>query len=721
MQIVNDITTGAPMGEAYGKQLTPAEAQRQALHAYVSGVVSPWRDHIRQNYTRRWLQYDRLWQCMHSDEDRTRASERSTLVTPATMQAVDSWVAEIHEATFGNSGDFFDIVQDTPLGSQGLPEAARVGFRREIRRRFAKDGVVDALDEVLQLSGIYGSGFAEVVLDRATDRLPSIQGNQVGMLERRRVAVKLVPVNPRNVLAPPYVARLEDGPGVAIEQYMNRSAVQAKMDKGQWRKCEIPTDTIELELAPVQGESLVTNNSVKTLRYFGLVPANLLSSSYTPGEANDSAMVEACVVIIGGEVVYAKKNPYMSQRRPVLHFPADRVPGRLWGRGVAERASSMQSALDAQVRAHLDSLPFTAFPVFATDSTRLPRGFRFELYPGRNIPVSGDVSQAIQRVDMGPTNPAFLQTAEGFERMLLQATGTLDSAALPSLVKGGTDPTALQMALAGVVKKNRRALTLFHEHFLAPFIEEAAQRFVQFEPEVFAPVADLTFRPVSSLGILAREFEASRYIALLQTLGPQSPIVPLVVARIVELSALADREELVGQLKKIGEQMANDPAKAEQAQMEAMRVAIEMRKATAEADLKEAQARKALVDAATAPAVAQAQLIAAMTKNMTGSPGDPEFERRVQLVDLLLRAQKIDNDYEAQVSNERVAAGQAVGPDGTSAQGRLEEMLARMGGALEDQGNRMGGLMELLAAPEEIVRDEQGRPVGKRRVMPQGD
>lgn len=676
MQVINDQTTGAPMGEVYGKQLTPAEAQRQALNAYVTGMVSPWRDHIRQNYTEKWMRYDRLWQAMHSDSDKSRASERSTLVTPGTMQAVDSWVAEIHEATFGNAGDFFDIVQDPPLGAQGLPEEARVGFRREIRRRFAKDGVVDALDEVSQLAGIYGSGFAEIVIDRATDRLPAIQGNAVGMIERQRVAVRLVPVNPRNVLAPPYVARLEDGPGVAIEQYMNRAAVQRKMDKGQWRKIDIPTSPMERELAPVQGETLVSTNTVKTLRFFGLVPASLLAKEYDPAAGDDGPLVEACVVIIGGEVVYAKRNPYMSQRRPVLHFPADRVPGRLWGRGIAERAEPMQSAMDAQIRAHLDSLPFTAFPVFATDATRLPRGFRFELYPGRNIPVTGDVNQAIQRVDMGPTNPAFLQTAEGFERMLLQATGTLDSAALPSLVKGGTDPTALQMALAGVVKKNRRSLTLFHEHFLAPFIEEAAQRFVQFEPEVFAPVADLTFRPVSTLGILAREFEASRYISLLQTLGPQSPIVPLIAARIVELSALADREELVAQLKQIGEQMANDPAKAQQAQMEAMRVAIEMRKATAEADLKEAQARKALVEAATAPAVAQAQLIAAMTKNMAGSPGDPEFERRVKLVDLMLRAQKIDNDYEAQVSNERVAAGQAAPTPPMPANDQLEAMMS---------------------------------------------
>ena len=60
-------------------------------------------------------------------------------------------------------------------------------------------------------------------------------------------------------------------------------------------------------------------------------------------------------------------------------------------------------------------------------------------------------------------------------------------------------------------------------------------------------VKDFNFVPASTMGIMAREYEQQQFIALLQTLGPDSKIVPLVLKGIIENSSLSKREELMAE------------------------------------------------------------------------------------------------------------------------------------------------------------------------------
>ncbi len=93
--------------------------------------------------------------------------------------------------------------------------------------------------------------------------------------------------------------------------------------------------------------------------------------------ANDSILLKA------------EANPYMMKDRPVIAYQDDTVPGRFWGRGTAEKAYNMQKAIDGQLRAHMDSLALTTAPMIAMDATRLPRGAKFEIKPGKAILTNG--------------------------------------------------------------------------------------------------------------------------------------------------------------------------------------------------------------------------------------------------------------------------------------------------------------------------------------------
>jgi hypothetical protein len=206
----------------------------------------------------------------------------------------------------------------------------------------------------------------------------------------------------------------------------------------------------------------------------------------------------------------------------------------------------------------------------------------------------------------------------------------------------------MSMAMAGIIKKYKRTLTNFQEDFLIPFINKAAWRYMQFDPERY-PAVDVTFMPTATLGILAREFEQQQFIALLQTLGPDTPVLPLILKGILQNSSLTNRQELIATL----EQMSQPSP--EQQQMQQQQQAMQM--AAAEAQIQETQAKaqkaqaeaqKAMVEAQIAPEEARARVIAALSNNLNEDNETADFERRVKLAELMLKEKDID-------SNERIS------------------------------------------------------------------
>ena len=163
----------------------------------------------------------------------------------------------------------------------------------------------------------------------------------------------------------------------------------------------------------------------------------------------------------------------------------------------------MQKALDGQMRAHMDATALATAPMMGMDATRMPRGFKFEIRPGKSVLTNGDPKEVLYPFNFGQVNPVSVQTAQLFERYLQQATGTLDSAGLPQQVGNQADAGGMAIAISGILKKHKRALINFQEDFLMPFVEKAAYRFMQFAPDRY-PVKDINFIPTSTLGIMAR-------------------------------------------------------------------------------------------------------------------------------------------------------------------------------------------------------------------------
>ena len=88
----------------------------------------------------------------------------------------------------------------------------------------------------------------------------------------------------------------------------------------------------------------------------------------------------------------------MMEDRPIIAYRPEVRPGLFYGVGTVEKAYNMQKAIDAQLRSHMDSLALTTAPMMGIDATRLPRGMKFEVRPGKNILTNGNPSRDFSTV-----------------------------------------------------------------------------------------------------------------------------------------------------------------------------------------------------------------------------------------------------------------------------------------------------------------------------------
>jgi hypothetical protein len=657
----------------------PSEADKE-LAAFVVQHCDRWRDSRDENYLEDWKEYERIFRGVWASEDRTRDSERSRLISPATQQAVETRHAEIMEAIFGN-GEFFDIKDDIK-DYNGNPKDVQA-LRALLMEDLNNNKIRKSVDQIELMAEIYGTGIGEITVKTETEYVPTTQpipGSQqaaYGVTEKEYFCVKINPVNPKNFLIDPNATSIEDAMGCAIEKFVSIHKVVEGMEKGIYRKVDIGPTGNDDDLEVTQEVVQYQDDKVKLLTYYGLVPREYLEQLENDGEEvvdlfpedstadTYSGLVEAIIVIANdGLLLKAEANPYMMKDRPVIAYQDDTVPNRFWGRGTVEKAYNMQKAIDAQLRSHLDSLALTTAPMIAMDATRLPRGAKFEVKPGKAILTNGNPAEIMMPFHFGQTSPESAATARDFERMLLMATGTLDSQGMVSQASRDSSGAGMSMAVSGIIKKYKRTLTNFQEDFMVPLIKKVAFRYMQFDPERY-PSVDLKFIPTATLGIMAREYEQQQLIGLLQTLGPDTPVLPIILKGIIANSSLSNRAEMEQALTEMSqpnpEQQQMQQVQAQLA-MQTQQAQIKQLDASAAKDMADAQ--KTMVEAQLAPKEVEAKVISAVSRNLPDqdAAANKEFDRRVKIAELMLKEADLNNNtkiVELQMSDKAATIGKA--------------------------------------------------------------
>lgn len=562
-----------------------------------------WLDYRRSNFDNKWKEYYRLWRGVWDAQDRVRESEKSRLIAPALQQAVESSVAEQEEATFGNS-NWFDI-RTYP---EGLDEGEVEKLRMHLQYSLDKQNVKSSISEIFLNAALYGTGIGEVICEDKEEFNPSDQPHPDnpnvkvrGVTSSKHFIVRLEPISPFNFGIDPSARNIDEALGCCIDIIVPKHTVMSKMQSGDY----ITVDNVgsfeeKYSDYTAFGElrEPSVDDKVRLLKYYGLVPKNLLDyfseeakgseivdlskqmgasqNDQMSGEGGadydmDTELVEAIVVIANdSHVVKAVENPYMFKDRPVISYQHDRVPNRFYGRGVCEKGYNPQKALDAELRARIDALALTTHPMMAADATRLPRGAKLFVEPGKTILTNGDPKSALMPITFGNLNQVSFRESAELERMVTMATGAMDSAAPTGVNPRNATASGMSMMQAGSIKRQKRTLANFQDNFFVPFIKKASFRFMQFDPTNW-PALHLDFIPSSSIGIMAREYEQQQLTNLLSIVPPDSPAWGVLLKGIFANSSLSNRDELEkavdGMLQQMQAQQSQpNPAQAAQAQ-----------------------------------------------------------------------------------------------------------------------------------------------------------
>ncbi len=648
--------------EDYNEDSKPLMIQ-EALEDWVITKCDDWRDHFEANYAQKFDEYYRLWRGIWAQEDVTRESERSKIISPALQQAVESSVAEIEEATFGR-GKFFDIRDD----SNDPDKADIVYLRTHLHQDFEKTKVRKAVAECLINSAVFGTGVAEVVISEEKEMKPATQPimggdlTAVGVNITDRTVVSLRPVMPQNFLIDPVATNVDESLGVAVDEFVSAHTVEQLQETGVYKKCHIGTAAPDFDIEPDQDLTTYSDDKVRLTKYYGLVPTYLLRDAQAQlarsedsdeeeeivalgedgGMLNDedeNYYTEAIVVIAnGGILLKAEENPYMMGDRPIVAFPWDVVPSRFWGRGVCEKGYNSQKALDAEIRARIDALALTVHPMMAMDATRIPRGSKPEVRAGKLILTNGNPAEILQPFNFGQVSQITFAQADALQKMVQTATGAIDSAGIAGSINGEATAAGISMSLGAIIKRHKRTLINFQESFLIPFVTKAAHRYMQFDPENY-PVADYKFNATSTLGIMAREYEVTQLVQLLQTMKADSPLYSALISAIIDNMNVSNREDLIQRLEQAG-QPSPEQQQAQQAAQQAEMQFQQSQTAALSGQAQESQARaqKIAMETQLMPQELEIDRMKAVTTNLkAGTEDDKEFERRLKVADMLLK------------------------------------------------------------------------------------
>lgn len=595
-----EVSGGAAQDELQG-------GARGALVGEIMGDILQWRKRRDDDFEEIWDEYYAKWRGFWMPQHKSFKTERSKLISPLTSMAIDLTTAEIVEAVVGREY-FIDLPDNVGDDAPEDMEMARRYLVEDLRNAgFVEEFAVAALN-----GSLYGTGIMKLAVDVKNET--SLTRDEEGKLQKvQREVVDIYPVaiDPGAFVADPGARDIDMMKGCAHEFEMPVTRVNQKQQNGTWYNDVYVGDFRARSINPNRGDTKEGNRKDKgdtayITEYYGLVPTRLFLAATAEGNGVKIAdevlqgipegdMTEVIATIANEtHLLRVIENPALDGQRLVCAYQHETVGNRFYGRGVAEKAASIQRAMDGEMRARMDALAWSNLSMFAGDLTRMPPNSNLNAWPGKFWGTRGNPNEIIKEFRMGGPDPNSFAHMQELERMGQQATGALDSAGLRS---GMRDETATGGALAAssFIKRSKR--TMFNiEGFLNRLVRRCLHLKMQFEPQKYPMDYDFSVR--GTIGIMAREIEQQQMVNLVSVLGPDSPATMPIIQAIFEHSGSPVKMEVLTALKAAQERKPTPEEEAAQrAQLllpikSVEKLDAEIMKLISESNLKDAQAEK---------------------------------------------------------------------------------------------------------------------------------
>lgn len=647
---------------AVGQEGDSPPSKSDRLVSWVMYRLNKWRDYRDTSFKPKWDEYYRLWRGRWAETDRNRKSERSKIVTPALAQAIDMTVAELQMAVFSNH-QWFDVSDDY---SDEQVEDIRVA-RDHLLEDLDFVNAPDAIVESFQNGALFGTLFAKIVMfdDRITEfKRDEISGDLVPV-KTGRVFFGIEPLPPDEVIVDPSGRTVEEMLGIAHEVLKPRSAVQKLQNDGTYRRVMLgaynPDEDKGIARADLE-QSVRGEDVVLITEYHGLVPARLLPTKEEQrgvkntldellnrefdSDEEDGPLVEAIVTIANKTTLLrAIPNPFPGEDRSIVACPLEKVPGRFYGRGVAEKGYNPQKALDAEMRMRIDAMALVSNPMMGADATRLPRGFDFTVRPGKVWLTQGSPRDVLHPVEFSNIKPeTFNQTSE-LERMVQMGTGAFEVAAPLKDNRRNETAAGSSMIQGAFVKRAKLMLHNIERNYLIPLLRKLMWRYMQFQPDRYP--ADARFKIASSMGIMARELEQAQIIQLMSLMEPGTPPFMALLKSVVENASITNKREVMAAI----DSMLNPSPEQQQKQQQMEQ--IQMMMLQLELAEKESKARVQLADEVLKKAQAMLAMAKAESEAFKREIDYAKLEKEFEQLHIDLR-EVMAFEEQVQVSREKV-------------------------------------------------------------------
>jgi len=535
---------------------------------------------------------------MWAEMDRNRMSERSKIVAPALAQAIDATVAEIEEAIFSRE-DWFDVTAQN--------------IKDELLELITRDQLIDDLDKVnvrdqiieAVLNGaIFGTMIAKINVYTGHEARPVRDTMTFELKAKRgqRVWVSVEAIRPDEFIPDPVGKTIEQMHGMAHRMQRPLHYVLERVAAGIYDRRSLPllvptrrlkNSDVDLE-DPQSINTVYESEQIDIIEYHGKVPARMLrqvggetadelekalkavglrpqsGGATGPNFVTGGEMVEAIVTVANnGILLRAMVNPFVMKDRAFVACQFEKVPNRFWGRGVAEKGYNPQKALDAEVRARIDAMAYISAPMVGVDAGRLPRGFKYEVKPGKVWTTNGAPNEVIMPFPALNMNTLTFEQTQEMERMVQMGTGAFDTAtALRNQSQSGASSlSSNSMMMGAFVKRAKLSIQNISRNFLSPILKKVQWRYMQFDPLRYPNEVD--FRPKPTLGIVAREVEAAQMTQLVGMMPEEYHQAQLVIAKgIVENTSFPNKQEVL----KVIEGVLNPSPQQQQAAQQAQQM-----------------------------------------------------------------------------------------------------------------------------------------------------
>lgn len=581
--IVETPESAAAEAAKYGAlEINPA----QELVGWITGKVSVWEDVRNRGYQRLWGEYWRMWRGKWNEVDMNRLSERSRLVAPALSQAIEMTVSELEEAIFSKQ-EWFDVADD-------LVDKIAIQLRDQLIEDLDKVNARDQIIEAIMNGAIFGTMVAKVNVFVGEDKSPKRDPSTFELKAdtSQRVFVTIESIRPDQFIPDPVGQTIQDMLGCAQRIQRTMHYCLERIEQGIYRKDALTQLAATRRIKnsdvdqddPMSVNTTYESSQVDIIEYHGKVPARMLAAvkeikseidellaadgrlALRAGDG-EGPLVEAIVTIANtGTLLRAMPNPFVMQDRSIVAAQFEKVPGRFWGRGVAEKGYNPQKALDSELRARVDALGFINAPMLAIDAGRMPKGFRFEVKPGKVWTTQGPPSEVLVPVKIGDYSTLTFEQTQEMERMVQMGTGAFDTAsALKNQSQSGANSSSANSMLMGAfVKRAKRSINNIDRNFLTPLLNKVKWRYMQFDPQRYPKDYDLKIK--TTMGIVAREVEAAQMTQLIGMMPQEFHSVQLMLIEgVVDSTSLQNKQQIMAAIQAVTNPT---PAQQQQAQQQ---------------------------------------------------------------------------------------------------------------------------------------------------------